>query len=252
MWHRTIGRWVDAEKIWKLKETRLRAVFDEKLAVVKDCRDAWPAYAKIAEDRALRRAHWDEKYGLKRLVFHDDTNINMKFKPSSAELQSLTYSDYYGGNCAKGGVAVQPCGWIRVYQLFTGGASDTYYLSKCGAMELQESFAALDLLEDGVTMIPFTNVLDKGYRCTVTMFRHGKQEVLQPTFKFKDRRFTATDTLTTASIASDRAGNERAVNRLKTSSYLREGIEQNQDFERTTEVWLVYGFQVNFMYNAVM
>ena len=84
------------------------------------------------------------------------------------------------------------------------------------------------------------------------MFRHGKQEVLQPTFKFKDRRFTAIDTLTTVSIASDRAGNERAVNRLKTSSYLREGIEQNQDFVRTNDVWLAYRFQVNFIYGAVM
>ena len=142
---------------------RLKAIFDQKLATVNECRDAWPAYARNGEDCELRRNHWNEKYGKKRLVFHDDTNINLKFQPSSAELQSLTYSDYYSGNCAKGGVSVQPCSWIRVYDLFTGGASDTYYLTKCGAMEEQEEFAEMDLVEDGTATIsvPFTNVLDK-------------------------------------------------------------------------------------------
>ena len=189
-------------------------------------------------------------YPGKRLVFHDDTNINLNYKPSTADTQGLTFSDYYGSNCLKGGVAVQAMGWIVGLKLFTGGASDSLYFEKCKVLKKQKNFAATDLVNG--KNVPFLNILDKGYRCTVEAFRQGEQEVLQPTFAKQGRTFTAEETITTASIATDRAGNERAVNRMKTSEYIRGGVEKAQSFATVNSTWLAYGFQVNFMYQSVM
>ena len=150
----------------------------------------------------------------------------------------------------KGGVAIQACGWILVFVLFTGGTSDTLYFEKCKALKKQHTFASQDLVLGKV--LPFLNILDKGYRCTVEAFRNGEQEVLQPTFAKKGHTFTAKDTLTTASIATDRAGNERAVNRLKSSGYIKGGVESSQSYKTVNDACLCYGFQVNFMYKSVM
>ena len=61
-------------------------------------------------------------------------------------------------------------------------------------------------------------MLDKGYRCTVIMYRHGEQKVLQPIYAIKNKRLTDKETLNTASIASVGSEKERAVKLLKTSS----------------------------------
>ncbi len=165
-------------------------------------------------------------------------------------MQGLTFSDYYGSNCLKGGVAVQAMGWIVVFMLFTGGASDSLHFEKCEVLKRQKKFALTKLVNGKV--IPFLNILDEGYRCTVEAFRQGEQEVLQPTFARKGRIFTSKVMLTTASIATDRAGNERAVNRLKTSEYIRGGVQRAQSFTAVNSTWLAYGFQVNFMFESVM
>ena len=248
--HKSVSRWVDAAATWNKKHTRLDIIFKSKIETIQKCQDMWPDYASHEEDCELRCSYWDEKYPGKRLVFHDDTNINLNYKPSTADTQGLTFSDYYGANCLKGGVAIQACGWILVFMLFTGGTSDTLYFEKCKALKRQHAFALQDLI-DG-KMVPFLNILDKGYRCTVEAFRHGEQEVLQPTFAKKGKTFSAKDTLTTASIATDRAGNERAVNRLKTSGYIKGGVEKAQSYRTVNDAWLCYGFQVNFMYKSVM
>ena len=114
----------------------------------------------------------------------------------------------------------------------------------------QQQFASKDPV--GKETILFTNILDKGYRCTVLMYRHGAQRVLQPIFKIKDKQRTDEEVLTTASIASDRSGNERAVKLMKTAGIIKSGIESNQSFKTVNDYWHVYGFQVNFMYKSVM
>ena len=57
----------------------------------------------------------------------DDTNVDLAYKPASAEEQRLTYNPYYACNCAKGGVFLQLCGWIGVENLWVGATSDSYY-----------------------------------------------------------------------------------------------------------------------------
>ena len=101
--------------------------------------------------------------------------------------------------------------------------------------------------------VQIINVLDRGYRSTKAAWRNG-QFVLQPTFARSDRKFLAKGTLQSASIASDRSGNERAVKICKSSSYLKNGIKacKQEDVDRMCDIWLAYSFQANFMYESVM
>ena len=103
-------RWVDVEKEYRMNITLCRKVFNTKLAVVVCCRFSWPRWVSHSEDCTLRKPKWNDKYDGKRVVMWDDTNVNLQFKPSSVEVQHITYSAYYGGNVCKGGVFLQLCG----------------------------------------------------------------------------------------------------------------------------------------------
>ena len=98
---------------------------------------------------------------------------------------------------------------------------------------------------------PFTNVTDKGYRNVLAAWRKG-QFLLQPTFARSDRHFTTFELLSSASIARDRAGNERAVNVCKRAGYIRRGLEKNQSAADLADAWLAWSFQVNFMYRPIL
>jgi len=54
---------------------------------------------------------------------HDNTDIRL-MRPADPRLQRALYSRYYAGCIAKGGVAVQPCGWIATWELCTGAVDD--------------------------------------------------------------------------------------------------------------------------------
>ena len=47
----------------------------------------------------------------------DNTDVAFKGKPSMSQLQQMTYSQYYRGNVAKGGVLLQLSGWLGCYEL---------------------------------------------------------------------------------------------------------------------------------------
>ena len=72
--------------------------------------------------------------------------------------------------------------------------------------------------------IPFTNILDRGYRSTRVAWRQG-QFVMQPTFAKSDEKFNTVGVLRAASVAADRSGNERQVKRSKMSAYVRSNIK---------------------------
>ena len=92
----------------------------------------------------------------------DDTNVNFTFQPSGVEAQKNSFSSYCGGNCAKGGVFLQLCGWIGVQNLWAGRTSDLHYQEKTDIFHKQHDFALKDQVNG--KYIPFTNILDKGYR----------------------------------------------------------------------------------------
>lgn len=242
-------KWNTLEIQYKTAASSLRRVLDEKLDYVLRCKDSWPLYASHQEDKQFCDNRWNTKYPGIRVIFWDGTNVNLRYKPSAAHAESLTYSMYYGTNCAKGGVGIQKCGYIVNRELWTA-ASDTYYQTECGVFSDQESFQNEDLIEGKV--LPFLNVLDKGYRVTAHAFRAGGQLVQQPHFTNAMQDFSTEETLGTAEVASNRSGNERAVNRIKTSKYISNGIEKGGSFVRMNKVWLAYGFQVNFMFAPVL
>ena len=54
-------------------------------------------------------------------------------------------------------------------------------------------------------------------------------------------------------IAVLRSGNERAVKRVKNSWIIQKSIRSARyDLSTLDDIWLAWGFQVNFMYNTVL
>ena len=248
VWGRTCVRWCDARAIFR--SSRMREIFDDKLAVVLKCRRSWPYYVSYEEDKKLRDPKWDLKYADDRVVMWDDTNIVFGFKPSGADEQRITYSLYYNGNCAKGGVFIQLCGWLGVEKLWVGAISDTQYMEFNEIFKKQEEFVKHDLVDNEEE--PVKNVMDRGYRCNTMAWRCGRQPVVQPAYASCDEKITGRETLLSGSVAADRSGNERGVKRAKMSGYLRRGLHQTADPRRLDDVWMAWGFQVNFMYDPVL
>jgi hypothetical protein len=168
IWGRSAMRFVDLARHFDISTDHARNVFRPKLRLVIEARDRWPPYASYDEDRNLRDEKWTDRYGDRRIVFWDNTNVDMP-KASNSELQRITFSSYYGGNVAKGGVMLQPCGWIGVWDLWTGAVSDTDFLKKTRILDLQDAFVERDLING--EKVPFTNILDRGY--TELCWRHG-------------------------------------------------------------------------------
>ena len=249
-WGRTLLRWIDAASVYKVHKATVRDLFRKKLKDEKRCREQWPLYVSYKEDHSLTKQKWRDKFEGKRVVMWDDTNVDLTFQPSGADEQRLTYSLYYGGNCAKGGVFIQLCGWLGVESLWVGATSDSHYQEKTDIFKRQDIFAQSDRINGKV--IPFTNILDKGYRVNLPAWRAGRQEVLQPVFVMSDRKFNSRDTIHTADVATTRSGNERGVNQSKRSGFIQRGIRQNSNAAVMDDVWLTWAFQSNFMYKAVL
>ena len=95
-------------------------------------------------------------------------------------------------------------------------------------------------------------MMDKGYRTTLMAQAMG-QTNMQPAFSVTDRKFNAQETLYSAAIAALRSGNERAVHSVKQSWLLTKHASNfsNPDLKYISDVWLTFGFQVNFMYSSV-
>ena len=171
-------------------------------------------------------------------------------KPSDAQMQRQPYSSYYSCNCFKGGIGLQLGGWICTHDLWTGCVSDTAYQGDSGIFEKQKEFCEMDRVHGEV--VPFTNVFDKGYQNRLQAWQAGKQLTLQPVFAKSDAKFRRKDTLSSAVIAADRSGNERAVWLSKMATYISKGLENHQSMERMHYAWICWGFQTNFMFESVV
>lgn len=233
----------------------LYKIFDSKNELLLKCRRSWPTYASLFhEDAMLRKDKWNEKYAGRRIVMWDDTNVSFTYQPSTALNQRATFSSYYGENCAKGASFLQLCGWLGVYGLYVGAISDTHYMEKSTILKNQQQFQEKEdlVIDEKGEAIPFTNILDKGYRIVRLCYRHGKQLCMQPVFAKSDEKFRSDDMLASASVAADRSGNERGVNRCKYSGWIKRGLRPNSCPKRLDNVWLAWSFQTNFMYEPVL
>jgi hypothetical protein len=213
-------------------------------------RDAWGIYVTYREDKLFRQPKWETEFGLHRLVMWDNTNIPLRFMPTDAEAQRNTYSQYYSGNVGKGGVFIQPCGWMGTHELWMGAVSDSEYMLRSGIFQRQHQYLGkYDPLSSHVTWL---NMLDRGYRNLGGFaFENGRQTVVQPAFSRVDDRFTTYETLRSSSVASIRGGKERAVKQAKSSKYVASGLQPNDSCTRLCNVWESWGFQLNFMFRPV-
>ena len=151
-------------------------------------------------------------------------------------------------NCAKGGVFLQLCGWMGTWELWVGSISDTNYANRAGFLGVQEQFVSSSVS----SKIPFFNILDRGYRLALSAWQLGRQFVMQPCFKDGAFKFNTDQVMYSASVAADRSGNERAVNRVKFSQRICHGLKANADPNYLADLWLVWGFQCNFMFESVL
>ena len=230
-------------------------ILDANLDIYWKSRRSWPMFASFDEDKKLRKEKWNSRYYGMRPVMWDMTNVSA-IAFTSAHWQSLTYSSYYNENCFKSGVYCQSCGYMGVVDLWTGGVSDSDFNRRAGYLKTQQRFQENDLvIFDGELepkVVPFLNKYDKGYRAKMAAWEHGKQRVLQPDFKDSDKRFNRDQTISSASVASDRGGNERAVLVSKRAGLISKGFQPNADPIRFNKVWTTWSFQANFMFEPVL
>ena len=98
----------------------------------------------------------------------------------------------------------------------------------------------------------FLNICDKGYRAKLVAHREGGQLVLQPDFAESDKRFSSSQTLRSASVATDRGGNEQAVNVAKRAWFLKRGFQNHSRKKQMNDAWMTWSFQYNFMYDPIL
>jgi hypothetical protein len=96
--------------------------------------------------------------------------------------------------------------------------------------------------------------MSQGIRVALLAMTKGQQQCLQPAFARSDKQFSRSDTLHTACVAVQRSGNEQALRRAKVSWFLSKlGLrDQSWSVEMLCDVWDVWTFQVNFMYDKFL
>lgn len=114
--------------------------------------------------------------------------------------------------------------------------------------ELKRLAAKRSIRRVDLKVVPFLNIYDKGYRAKMAALRNGKQQVLQPDWADSDRRFSRAETINSASVASDRGGNERSVNVSKRAGFISRGFRPNMCPVRFNKAWRTWTFQSNFMF----
>lgn len=249
LWMRSASRTVDYAEKYNISTSTRDIIINNKLDKILTVRNSWDTYCSHEEDVSMRSDKWDEIVSKnERIIQHDTTSLRCSFKPSRSKSQRLTWNSYYRGNVAKGSVSLQLCGWIVTDHLWVGSTSDDQYMIKTRIFERLQEYAENDEVKE--KYLPFINIMDRGYRMSTHAFRCGKQEVRQPVFKKEGRRFTGFEVLKSASVASIRSGNERAVRKAKLCGWLRKGLMPRECPKRFDNVWLCWGFMINFMYRS--
>lgn len=251
IWGKSLTRLVDLEAGYGIHQYYIEKIISTKYDIEFCALLSWPLFALYEEDVKMRsqKDKWKNKYRGMRPVMWDMTNLTA-YEFTDANLQRLTYNQYYGENCLKGGIFTQTCGWQGTYDLWMGAVSDSDYNRRAGYLQEQEAFQNNDLV--GGKVLPFLNIYDKGYRAKMAAWKNGKQQVLQPDWADSDRHFNRNETLGSASVASDRGGNERSVNVSKRAGYISRGFRPNMCPIRFNKAWRTWAFQSNFMFKPVL
>ncbi|XP_070549676.1 uncharacterized protein [Ptychodera flava] len=158
--------------------------------------DIWPSRELVD---LMMPSCFKEKYPTTRVVI-DATEIQME-KPSSPDLQSLTYSCYKSRNTVKGLVGITPSGAVSfVSDLHTGSVSDK---------ELTIFSGLPDKLEKGDGVMA-----DKGFNIQDELAAKGAV-LNMPPFVTPGQQMSVEDVIETRSIAVVRIHIERCMERIK-------------------------------------
>ena len=253
-WGRTTTRWEDVIAVFGVHPREATTIFDQKIDMEFRTQQSWPPYASYNEDMLLRNSKkWGNKYDDERPIMWDMTNLPA-YAFTDTDLQRLTYSEYYGMNCFKGGVFVQLCGWMGTADLWPGRVTDSDYNRREGYLERQREFQEHDkVIRNGEEVtVPWLNIYDKGYHAHMAAWSHGNQRVLQPVWAKSGERFTRMETIASASVATDRGGNERAVNVAKRPGHVSRGFQPNMCPKRLNKAWIASSFRANFKFEPVL
>ena len=137
-------------------------------------------------------------------------------------------------------------------EYFTGSIGDSDYVRESHILEQQECFVREDIAV-GTEVVSVANVFDKGYRVVLDCLNNGKQRFWQPVFTRSDERCGSFPTILTAVVAFVRSGNERSVKHVKHSKLIVVGAKGKPtfDLDMLSDLWLAWGYQINFMYEPV-
>ena len=139
---------------------------------------------------------------------------------------------------------------MGVYALWGGNVNDTDYHRNSRYLNEQAEFQKNDKVGDKVVV--FIVILDNGYHASTSNWRHDGKLMAQPVYGKSDQRFKGSQTMLSASIASDRGGNERAVNVSKRCGVVKRGFKESMDAKMFQDTWITWGFQSNFMFNPIL
>ena len=251
----SLHRWIDlaSKSGYDVKTDACKLIVDKKLQIVIKCRNYWPMHCSIDEDIKFRKEIWNLHFPPEKmqwLIFHDNANVRLK-ELSDASQHKSTRSEYYKQCCAKGGDASQPCGWNRGLHLVTGACPDSLCISMVRMLEQQKVFQE-HCSDANQPARKFLNIFDKGYRLSLEAAKLD-QACLQPHFAKSDSQFSRHELISSGAIAYLRSGNERNVKQMKRSRILRQGVASaNFNLERLDNIWMAWGFQVNFMCRPCM
>ena len=128
--------------------------------------------------------------------------------------------------------------------------SDLDYHNRSGYLQAQREFQETDLVDGEV--VPFTNIMDRGYRVTMSSWTEGRQLTHQPPSAKSDERFRGRQTIVAGKVAKDRSANERGVKVSKRTGLVKRGFQPGMSGKRFNYAWLTWTFQSNFMYRPVL
>ena len=101
--------------------------------------------------------------------------------------------------------------------------SDSDYHNRSGYLQAQREFQETDLVDGEV--VPFTNIMDRGYRVTMSSWTEGRQLTHQPPSAKSDERFRGRQTIVAGKVAKDRSANERGVKVSKRTGLVKKGFQ---------------------------
>ena len=116
--------------------------------------------------------------------------------------------------------------------------SNSLYQMSVSIFVLQDKFCKIDLVDRKI--VPFVNILDKGYQLALVAWREGRQAICQPVFAQSNQRFSGEENIFLALVAMDCSGIKRVVNACKCVGFIRCRLTPRGNPTRLADAWLAW------------